>query len=129
LSSHLSLGTSLGVNICCRFNAVSINIPYKIYKSAKSPIVLQNDLANMHKKQMSLGNGNGIVRFTMRTSEISCFLYSVKIFCIRSDSFFKSHLFFEKCFHICCYNTSDEKLLFEIYVVIIHFVQTRTKRT
>jgi len=51
------LGTSLGVNICCRFNAVSINIPYKMYKSAKSPIVLQNDLANMQKNQMSLGHG------------------------------------------------------------------------
>jgi len=28
-----------------------------MYKSAKSPIVLQNDLANMQKNQMSLGHG------------------------------------------------------------------------
>ena len=69
LSSYLSLDTSLGVNICRRFNTVSINISYllinispfqlisyKTYKSTKSPGVLRNDLANVQKNQMSLGN-------------------------------------------------------------------------
>jgi len=129
LTRHLSLGTSLGVNICRRFNAVSICISYKTYKSATSPTVLQNDLGNVYKKQMSLGNGIGIAQLTTRISEFSCCRYSVKIFCIRSGSFFKSRLFIAKFFRFCYYNTLDKKLLFEIYAVIFHFVQTRMKRT
>jgi len=84
----------LGDNICGRFNAISINISYKTYKSTKSPIVLQNHLANVQKNQMFLSNG--IMRPITRISKFSCCLYSVKIVCIRSYSVLKSRLFFCK---------------------------------
>jgi len=47
--SHLSQGTWLKGSICGRFNDVSINISCKTYKTTKSPIVLQNHLANAQK--------------------------------------------------------------------------------
>jgi len=123
--SHLSQDTSLGDNICGRFNAVSINISYKTYKSTKSPIVLQNHLANVRKNQMSLSNG--IMRLITRISKFSC-LYSVKIVCIRSDSVLKSHLFIAKYIHFCRYNTLDKRLLFDICVVVAYSISFKPER-
>ena len=50
---------------------------------------------------------NGVVRLTTCIRKNSCCLYSVKIFCIGSDSIFKGRSFFEKCFHVFGYNTLD----------------------
>ena len=97
----------LGDNICDRFNAVSINISYKTYKSTKSSIVLQNHLANVQKNHMSVSNG--IMRLITRISKFSCCLHSVKIVCIRSDSVLKIRLFFAKCCHFCRCNTFKQK--------------------
>jgi len=97
----------LGDNICGRFNAVSINICYKTYKSTKSPIVLRNHLSNVQKNQASLSNG--IMRLTTRISKFSCCLYSVNIVCIRSDSVLMSRLCFAKCCHLCRCNTFKQK--------------------
>ena len=111
----------LGDNICGRLNPVSINISYKTYKSTKSPIVLQNHFANVQKNQMSLSNG--IMRLITLVSKFSCCLYSVKIVCIRSDSVFKSHLFFAKCCHkqkTAVWNLRGRSLF--------HFVQTTTEK-
>jgi len=126
--SHLSQGTSLRRNnICGRFNAVSINISYKTYKSTKTPIVLQNHLANVQKNQMSLSNG--IMRLITRICKFSYRLYSVKIVCIRSDSVLKSRLFFAKCCHFCRCNTFKQKTA--VWNLrsrsLFHFVQTRTE--
>ena len=52
---------------------------------------------------------NGIMRFITRISKFSCCLYSVKIFCIRSDSVLKSRLFFAKWCHFCCRKTFKQK--------------------
>ena len=116
----------LGDNICCRFNAVSINITYKTYKSTKSPIVLQNHLANVLKNQMSLSNG--IMRLITHVSKFAFCLYSVKIVCIRSDSVLKSRLFFAKCFHFCRCNTWNKRPLFGICVVIAYFISFKPER-
>ena len=80
--NHLSQGTSLRRQHCGRFNAV--NISYNTSKSTKTPIVLQNHLANVQKNQTCLSNG--IMWLITRISKFSCCLYSVKIVCIRSDS-------------------------------------------
>jgi len=92
----------------------------------KSRIVLQNNRTNVQKNQMSLNNG--IMRLTTRTSKFSFCLCSVKTVCIRSDSVLESRLFFAKCFHFCRCNILDKRLLFEIYVVVAYFVQTRTAK-
>ena len=112
-------------NICGRFNAVSITISYKTYKSTKSPIVLQNHPANVQKNQMSLSNG--IIRLITRINKFSCCLYSVKIVCIRSDSVLKSRLFFTKCCHFCRCNTFKQKTAVCNLCSRsqFHFVQTR----
>jgi len=107
----------LGVNICGLFNAVSNNISsYKTYKSTKSPIVLQNHLANVQKNQMSLGNG--IMRLATRISNFSCCLYSAQIVCIRSVSFLKRRLFLQSAVTSVAATRSDKRLLFVIYVVV-----------
>jgi len=116
----------LGDNICGRFNAISINISHKTYKSTKSPIVLQNHLANVQKHQMFLSNG--IMRLIARISKFSFCLYSVKIVCIRSDSVLKSRLFFAKCLRFCCCKTLDKRLLFEICVVVAYFISFKPER-
>jgi len=82
---------NLGDDICGRFNADSINIIYKTCKSTKSPLGLQNHLANVQEYQVCLSNG--IMRLITRISKFSCCLYSVKIVCIRSDSVLKSLVF------------------------------------
>jgi len=51
---------------------------------------------------------NGIVRLTNRISKFSCCLYTVRIFCIRSESVLKRLLFFANCFNVYCYNTLDK---------------------
>ena len=113
-------------DICRRFKAVSINISYKTYKSTKSPIVLQNHLANVQKNQMSLSNG--IMRLITLISKFTFCLYSVKIVSIRSDSVLKSRLFFSKCFHFGRCNTLDKRLLFEICAVIAYFISFQSER-
>ena len=122
--SHKAL--HLGDNICGRFNAVSINISCKTYKTTKSPIYFQNHLGNVQKNQMSLSNG--IMRLITRISNFSCCLYSVKIVSIRSDSVLKSRLFFAKCFHFCRCNTLDKGLLCEISVVAAYFISFKPER-
>jgi len=120
-------GLNSGDHICGRFNAVSIDISYKTYKSTKSPLGLQNHLANVQKNQMCLING--IMRLITRISKFSCCLYSLKIVCIRSDSVLKSRLFFAKCCHFCRCNTFKQKTA--VYNLRgrsqFHFVQTRTE--
>ena len=118
----------LGNNICGRFNAVSINIFYKTYKSTKSPIVLQNHLANVQKNHMSLSNA--IIRLITGISKFSCCLFSVKIVCIRSDSVLKIRLFFAKCCHFCRCNTFKQKTAVWNLCSrsLCHFVQTRTEK-
>jgi len=123
----LIINQHLGDNICGRFNSASINISYKTHKCTKSPIVLQNLLANVQKNLMCLSNG--IMRLITRISKVSFCLYSVKIVCIRTDSVLKSCLFFANCFHFLRCNTFKQKTA----VCNLrngsqfHFVQTRTE--
>ena len=89
------LPTTKGDNICGRFNAISINICYKTYKSTKSPIVLQNQLANVQKNQTSLSNGTSEV-ILIQTTEvilIQTTMYQKRVIMTR--------LFFAKCCHLC----------------------------
>jgi len=117
---------NLGDNICGRFNADSINIFYKTCKSTKSPLGLQNHLANVQEYQVCLSNG--IMRLITRISKFSCCLHSVKIVSIRSDSVLKSRLFFAKCSCFCRCNTLKQKTADDLRSHRqFHFVQTRTK--
>jgi len=115
-------------DISGRFNAVSMNISHKTHKSTKSPIVLQNHLANVQKNQMSLSND--IMQLINRISKFSCCLYSVKILCIRSDSVLRSRLCFAKYCHVCRCNTFKQKTaVWNLRSCsLFYFVQSRTEK-
>ena len=113
-------------NICGGFNAVSINISCKTYKSTKSPIVLRNHLAKVKKNQMSLSNG--IMRLITRISKI--FLWPVscenslyqKWFCPKESFVFCKVLSLLSLQHVktAVWNLHSRSLF--------HFVQTRTEK-
>jgi len=113
-------------DIYSRFNAVSINISYKTYKSTKALIALQNHLANVQKNQMSFSNG--IMRLITRISKFSCCLYSVKIVCIKSDSVLKSCLFLQSAVTSVAATHLNKRLLFEICMVVAYFISFKPER-
>jgi len=114
-----------GDNIRGRFNAISINISYKTYKSTKSPIVLQNHFAKMQKNQMPLSND--VMRLITGISKFSC-LYSGKIICIRNDSVHKSFVFCKVLSLLSLQHVLNKRLLFEMCVVVAYFISFKPLR-